>query len=332
MNKLGLGTIGTSWITNSFIEAALETELYELVSVYSRSMEKGKQFASKYGDVDVKDDLEEFVNDENIDVVYIASPNSLHYSQTLIALKAKKHVIVEKPASIDVHQWDEMLEVAKENDVFVFEAAKHLYSPNLEKISKALQDLGEVKGAVFTYIRYSSKYDEVRNGGEPNVFSLNFAGGALMDLGIYPVYTAVALFGEPKNTHYFARKLHTGVDGIGTVILEYETFDLTILVGKTATSKMGVEIYGEEDTLIVDHVSHLGEAVLMNQKSLDETELPLTEQHDNTMIYEAEAFAEMILQPTEKSTIERYSEVSDLARTVTKILYNLRMDADIIFE
>lgn len=332
MNKLGLGTIGTSWITNSFIEAALDTELYDLVSVYSRSMEKGKQFASKYGEIDVKDDLEKFINDENIDVVYIASPNSLHYSQTLMALKAKKHVIVEKPASIDVHQWDEMLEVAKENDVFVFEAAKHLYSPNLEKISKALQDLGEVKGAVFTYIRYSSKYDEVRNGGEPNVFSLNFAGGALMDLGIYPVYTAVALFGEPKNTHYFARKLHTGVDGIGTVILEYETFDLTILVGKTATSKMGVEIYGEEDTLIVDHVSHLGEAVLMNQKSLDETELTLTEQHDNTMIYEAEAFAEMILHPTDKSTIERYSEVSDIARTVTKILYNLRMDADIIFE
>lgn len=331
MDKLQLGTIGTSWITDSFINAALATERYDLNTVYSRNKEKGETFANKYGEVNVETDLTRFIEKADLDVIYIASPNSLHAEQSIQALRAKKHVIVEKPASTNVKEWDEMVRVADENGVFVLEAAKHMHIPNLAKIADEIKKLGTINGATFPYVRYSSRYDNVLAGEEPNIFSLKFAGGSLMDLGIYPVYTAVALFGEPEEALYFPRKMRTGVDGIGTAILRYETFDVTILVSKIATSAYEVEIYGESETLIVDHVSHLNKARLLDIKTSEEHEVKLEEQHENDMYYEAETLAKMIANKDSHETQERYQELTDLARIVSGLLYDLRTQAGILF-
>src|SRR5699024_26047 len=207
-----------------------------------------------------------------------------------------------------------------------------LYIPNLEKISNEIKKLDGIVGATFPYVRYSSRYDNVLAGEEPNIFSLKFAGGALMDLGIYPIYTAVALFGEPEEAVYYPRKIRTGVDGIGTVILRYKEFDVTILVGKIATSSYEVEIYGAKETLIINHVSELGKARKVDHQTLEEQEVNLVEQHKNSMFYEAEALAKMIQTKDEPETLERYEELSDLARTVSGLLNNLLTQADIIFD
>jgi predicted dehydrogenase len=331
MAKLGLGTIGTSWITDSFIEAALESKQYTLNCVYSRGAEKAKEFAEKYGDIAIETDLDAFMNNEHLDVIYIASPNSLHYEQTLLALKAGKHVVVEKPASTNPDQWDEMLEVAQANDVFVFEAARHMHIPNFKKIQETLNDFGDIQGATFAYAKYSSRYDAVLAGEEPNIFSLDFAGGVLMDLGIYPVYTAVALFGKPKTAKYFPRKMKTGVDGSGTILLRYETFDVTLLISKTTTSLIGMEIYGETDTLVVDHATDMTKATRIDAKSLEAKEISLRAQHENTMYYEAEKFAEMIANKQDETTLKQYQELSELAGIVSGILYDLRMQNDLQF-
>lgn len=331
MAKLRLGTIGTSWITDSFIEAALESNQYTLNGVYSRGAGKAKEFAGKYGDVAIETDLKAFMNQEDLDVIYIASPNNLHYEQALLALNAGKHVIVEKPASTNVDQWEEMLAVSKENDVFIFEAARHIHTPNLKKIDHTLKDFGNIKGATFAYAKYSSRYDAVLAGEEPNIFSLDFAGGVLMDLGIYPIYTAVVLFGEPETGKYFPRKIKTGVDGSGTIILQYETFDVTLLVSKTTTSMIGMEIYGEANTLVVNHATDITKATRVDAKSLEEQAVALEKQKDNAMYYEAEKFAEMIATKNDEETLERYEELSELAKIVSGILYDLRMQNDLKF-
>lgn len=331
MDKLRLGTIGTSWITDSFIEAALESEKYTLQCVYSRGAEKAKEFAGKYGDITIETDLETFMNKDTLDIIYIASPNSLHYEQALLGLKAGKHVVVEKPASTNVDQWEKMLEVAKENDVFVFEAARHMHIPNLKVIQDTLNDFGDIQGATFAYAKYSSRYDAVLAGNEPNIFSLDFAGGVLMDLGIYPVYTAVALFGKPQSAKYFPRKMKTGVDGSGTILLQYKAFDVTVLISKTTTSMIGMEIYGETDTLVVDHATDMTEATRVDAKSLEEEKVALKNQNNNTMYYEAEKFAEMIANKDTKETLEHYEELSELARIVSDILHDLRMQNNLKF-
>lgn len=332
MTKLKLGTIGTSWITDSFIEGALATSFYDLNTIYSRNKEKGEEFASKYDKVLVETDFNKFLTNKELDVIYVASPNSLHYEQSLLALQAKKHVIVEKPATLNVKQWDHLLEEADKNKVFILEAARHMHLPNLEIIQKEVEELGEIRGGIFPYVRYSSRYDNVLAGEEPNVFSLNFAGGALMDLGIYPIYTAVALFGKPKENYYFAQKIATGVDGIGTVILRYEKFDLTILVGKNASSAAEVEIYGADKTLIIDHVSHLAKARLLDIRTFAEQDVELEAVRKNDMYYEALTLAEMILQPNSTKTKERYQHYSNLARIVTELLDELREQAGIVFK
>lgn len=332
MSKLQLGTIGTSWITDSFIEVAVATDYYELNRIYSRTKESGKEFAKNYGDVDVETDLEVFIEHPELDVIYIASPNSLHYEQSLLALKAKKHVMVEKPATLNVEQWDKLLKVAEENGVFVLEAARHMHIPNLAIVADEVKKLGSIRGATLPFLQYSSRYDKVLAGEEPNVFSLKFAGGALMDLGIYPIYTAVALFGEPKEAHYYPRKIATGVDGNGTIIFRYPNFDVTILVGKNISSSYEAEIYGEDNTLIIDHVTDLNQARLLNIRTLEEENLVFEEQHENNMYYEAKTFAEMIADKDSSTTQAKYKKFSDLARIVSGLLHDMRKQTNIIFE
>lgn len=331
MKKLRLGTIGTSWITDSFITAALNTGSYELAEVYSRTAEKGRKFSKKYGKISVEDDFDRFINNEKLDVIYIASPNSLHFDQSMQALKAKKHVIVEKPAVTSPKEWDALVEEAKNNNVFIFEAAKHMHTPNFKEVKKIVQDLGAIKGATFAFSKYSSKFDAYLAGEEPNIFSLKFAGGALMDLGIYPVYLSLALFGKPENSYYFARKLSTGVDGNGTIILRYPSFDVTIFVGKNTTSEIGGEIYGEQATLLLDHVSEVSQAELLDYHTNQKTKLPLNEQKSNEMYYEAETFAHFLNNPQNTEVIEEYRKYSALAKDVATVLYDLRHQEEIYF-
>lgn len=332
MEKLQLGTIGTSWITDSFIESALATEEYDLHTVYSRSKESGEDFAKKYGEENVETNFHSFIENPELDVIYVASPNSLHHEQTLLALAAGKHVMVEKPATINVEEWDDMLRTAEENDVFVVEAARHMYLPNLKIIKEEIEKLGTIRGATLPFLQYSSRYDNVLAGEEPNVFSLKFGGGVLMDLGVYPVYTAVALFGEPEDVFYFPQKIATGADGFGTVILRYDGFDVTIIISKNASSSYEAEVYGAEETLIMDHVTNINEARLLDIRTLEEEEILLKDQYENNMYYEAEAFAEMIATKESAETKERYKKISEKARIVSGLLYELRMNADIIFD
>src|SRR4051794_28274423 len=99
-NNMKYGTIGTSPITNEFIESAKLVDGMELTAVYSRNIEKGISFAGKHGVKSVFIDLEQMASSELIDAVYIASPNSLHYEQSKLFLEKGKHVLCEKPIAI----------------------------------------------------------------------------------------------------------------------------------------------------------------------------------------------------------------------------------------
>ena len=108
---LKLGVIGTSAISHHFIEAAHTSGQYQLVAVYSRKLETAATFASRYKNIQLFDQLEEFFQ-SSFDVVYIASPNSLHFVQAKTALSAGKHVILEKPAVTQPHEWLDLRQTA----------------------------------------------------------------------------------------------------------------------------------------------------------------------------------------------------------------------------
>lgn len=331
MMALRLGIIGTNWITNQFVDAALETGLYEMVGVYSRTVEKAKSFGEPYGATIFETDLDVYAQHPEIDVMYVASPNSLHFEQAVTLMKAGKHVIVEKPMFSNPTEWETAAKVAKENNVFLFEAARHIHEENFNIVKNEIKNIESLQGANFTYMKYSSRYSQVLAGHEPNIFSLTYSGGALADLGVYPIYAALSWFGMPDSSHYFCTKIATGVDGKGTAILRYPDFDVTINTGKIANSYLPSEIYGLNKTLSMDGITGITTIELIDRKT-DLKENIAQTIIANPMTEEAQAFAEVLNNPTGEKQLKNYAEWQELSRQVNRVLTDLRQDAGIVFE
>ncbi|EFU74083.1 Gfo/Idh/MocA family protein [Enterococcus italicus] len=325
-----LGVIGTNWISHQFVDGALSSGKYQLTGVYSRKKETAEAFARQYTSCLVTEDLQELVTSTVIDVIYIASPNSLHYEQAKAALSHGKSVIVEKPAVSTPEELADLIQLANENNVYFFEAARNIHEANFQRVRDALPPIDQIQGASFTYMKYSSRYDEVLAGNEPNIFSLKFSGGSLMDLGVYLVYAAVGLFGAPRDVDYFAQKIATGVDGSGYGLLHYDTFDVVIHHGKTGDSFAKSEIYLADGTVELDGVNAIKEVVHYNRMTKETNFLDLAKSHENPLFEEAVDFATILQNPTKKDR-ERYESWLDSARTVHQILYKLRQKAGIVF-
>ena len=321
---LKLGIIGTGAISHHFVDAAHTSGEYQLVAVYSRKIETAEKFASHYQNVTLFDQLEDFFK-YSFDIVYIASPNSLHFSQAKIALVAGKHVILEKPAVTQPKEWKDLLQTAQKNQRFIFEAARNYHEDAFATIKNFLADK-HVLGADFNYAKYSSKMPNLLAGDTPNVFSDRFAGGALMDLGIYPIYAAVRLFGKSTHATYQAQKLDNSIDLNGDGMLYYPDYQVHIKAGKNITSNLPCEIYTTDGTLTLDTIEHVSSAIFTDHQG-NEVQLPI-QQAPHTMTEEVAAFANMIKQ----ADLTLFQSWIDDATHVHNLLYTMRQNAGIRFE
>lgn len=329
---INLGIIGTNWITHQFVQAALSTGEYELTAVYSRQLDKAQAFGSKYeGDIAYATDLTTFFHLEHVDTVYIASPNSLHFRQAKQGILAGKNMIVEKPAFSTPKEMDEIIQLANEKKVFFFEAARNIHESGFKKIADYLPVKGELLGANFSYMKYSSRYDQVLDGEVPNIFSTQFSGGAMMDLGVYLVYAAVAWFGMPTEVHYFPRKISTGVDGLGWGILRYDSFDVSIQPGKIGDAYLPSEIYFDSGTLVMNGVNAIEKVEFHDRQHQEITTLEI-KTAENPMADEAKDFANVIKHPTSPTWGLLYEEWIELARSVNQVVYDLRKNGGIKFD
>ncbi|WP_276973286.1 Gfo/Idh/MocA family protein [Tatumella ptyseos] len=292
--KLRLAVVGTHWITDSFVSAALESGLYELCAVYSRTREQAAAFASRYGAPAVFTDLQEMAESDLAEVVYIASPNSLHCEQSCLFMRHGKHVICEKPLASDDVQAGKMIACAKQHQVVLFEAFKTATLPNFRVIRDTLPALGKLRKALLQYCQYSSRYQPYLAGENPNTFNPQFSNGSVMDIGFYPLASAVALWGAPRGVKAQASLLESGVDAHGTVILDYGDFDVTILHSKVSDSVLSSEIQGEEGSLVISKLSTC-EGITLHPRQ-GEVKSPGVAQYDNAMRSEAELFARLVAE------------------------------------
>lgn len=318
-------TIGTSWITEMFIDAAKQTGQAELVSIYSRSEETAEDFAKKckvenwYTDLDL-------MLDGPSEFVYIASPNIMHYEHIIKVIKKGKHVFCEKPLVYNEAQWAKVSQLAKEYGVFVFEGYRHLFSPNYNKLKENLSEIGIIRSGLLHFVQYSSRYDVYKEGEIPNVFSEKYAGGVLMDLGVYPLSMALDLFGEPKDVDYFPVKLSNGIDGSGTLVLTYDDKVITILASKIGSASIPSEIHGEDGTLTFDHIAPISSLKLYNRNA-DLTEELAEPQHEIDMVYQIEEFIKMVHQ----ENIESYEKWMERSRQVAKWTEKVRKETGVLF-
>lgn len=320
------GTIGTSWITDTFIDAAKGAVGFTLAAVYSRAEKKAKDFADKHGVEHYFTDVEKMAKSKIIDCVYVASPNSFHYKHALTFLKQKKHVICEKPIFSNTKEWEKAYRIAQENGVYLFEAMRNIHSPNFTALKDNLDRIGNVRSMFLHQVQYSSRYDSYLQGDRPNIFTSDFSGGALVDLGVYPLSIAIGLFGTPEQVSYYPDILDSGVDGNGTLVLTYDGFTCTIMCSKRSNSFNSCEIYGEKGTLVFESAGEINNPRLMKSPSKEEEGLESAE-IDNNMKYEIEDFISII----ENEDTKEYADLKKQSYMVLSVTEKARKQSGIIF-
>lgn len=321
---LNFGIIGTSDISHKFISSAHLSKYFQLSAIFSRKLETAVSFSTNYENVILYTEWIKFLS-APIDLVYIASPNALHFEQAKAVLSAGKHAIIEKPMVSTPVELAQLRKIAKENGVFLFEAARNYHEEAITIIKDFLKDK-TVWGANFSYAKYSSKMPELLAGQTPNIFSTDFSGGALMDLGVYTLYTAIGLFGRPNAARYAAHQLPSSIDLNGTGQLIYDDFLVSIQAGKNITSNLPSEIYTSEGTLTLNACQHISSAIFTKHDG-SQIVLPILAQEDS-MLEEAQAIAKVIQQ----NNHELAEEWLDVAEAVHHTLYTMRQDAGITFK
>ena len=249
---MNLATIGRGPIVEDALRALEEVDGLQPTAVYSRKMEDAIDFAGRHGIEKTYDDLDQLLKDPDIDVIYIASPNSLHHSQARKALEAGKNVILEKPFVSSLEQAEDLFETAERNGVMIFEAITTTHHRNFRKLREQLERIGNPKQAVLNFSQYSSRYDAYRQGKVTNAFDPAFDGGALMDIGLYNIQLALGLFGKPEKVSYFPNRGFNGIDTSGILLLEYPNLIVTSIAAKDSGPIYEAIIAGDEGSMIID--------------------------------------------------------------------------------
>lgn len=318
-----LAIVGTNWITDKFIEAALQSQKYQLSAVYSRSIDKAQLFAQKYHIDIIYTDLVRLAKNTQIDAIYIASPNSLHFAQTKLMLENGKDVICEKPLTSNLEQTKALIDIAIDRQQVIFEALKIYYLPNYQQIRNYLPKLGKIRKVLLNYCQYSSRYPSYLKGENPNTFNPLFSNGSIMDIGVYPLNFAIGLWGKPTTISATASLLESGVDAHGSVVMKYEDFEVIIWHSKVSNSYIPSEIQGEDGSLIINHLS-VCQQVSYQPRQANHQDVSVT-QNSNEMYYEANHFAELCQQR------QIMHNGLNNSLTASELITNIRQQTGVIF-
>lgn len=325
MDEIRLGTVGSGVIVHSILDNVKLTDGIRLVAVYSRSQEKGRTLAEQYGAEKCYTDMDAFLQDEEVNFVYVATPNLLHYEQAKRALLAGKNVICEKPFCTKVEQARELVRIAKEKHLFLVDAVPTAFLPNLEIIRRELPKIGRIKLVLANYSQYSSRYDKLLVGEVPNIFNPEFAGGCLMDINFYNLYLNIALFGKPAETVYYPNIFGNLADTSGILMMRYDGFVSEAAGAKDTWGVNSFQIEGEKGYIYIRDGSNGIAEVKVVTKTSEETFND--QENPDRWFYEVQNLTKLILADDYEAIYSRLDVMLD----VVEILETARKKAGIIF-
>ena len=322
-----LAIIGSGMIVKEFLTISHNIKGLELEAICGRaaSKEKLNDLKNEYGINNIFYDYTKLLN-SNVDTVYIALPNNLHFEYAKKALEANKNVIIEKPITTNYKEALILSKLARERKLFIFEAITTQYLPNYKKIKELVHTLGDIKIVQCNYSQYSSRYNSFKEGNILPAFDPKCAGGALMDLNIYNIHYVVGLFGKPKNVEYYPN-IERGIDTSGILILEYDDFKCVCIGAKDCKAPIANNIQGNNGCIYQDTPANtcMGFEVLMN----DGTKKIFNENnYDHRMINEFIEFVKIV----ESNDLEACYKMLDHSLIVSEIQTIARKKAGIIFE
>lgn len=296
--SIKLGIVGTNFISDRLWHAVQYVPEVEVCAVYSRRQETGDTFAKKYGIEQVYTDYELFLNSD-LDAVYIATPTYAHCPQTLQALEHGKHVLCEKIMAVNAKEVEQMMECAKKNQVVLLEAMRPAFDPAYQLIMDNLPKIGKLRRVTLEYCQYSSRYDKFRQGEILNAFRPELANGAIMDIGVYPSYMLVQMFGMPKEVKAFSTKLENGFEGDGMVMMQYDGMLAEAVYSKITESVNPSVFLGEDGAIVLDSVG-VPEKIEIRYRDGRVEEIPYQtkavreDDRPDNMQFEVAGFAELI--------------------------------------
>jgi len=321
--KIRFGIIGTNKITDQVLEGAALDPRFKLAAVYSRSLERAKEFADKYGVTSIFTDFEAMSS--SIDAVYIASPNALHYEQAIFFLKKGIPVLCEKPLCSNAYEAKQLIEAAQKYHTPLMEAMVATLNPNFLALKEHLPKIGTIRKYFASFCQYSSKYDKFKQGVIENTFKRELSNGCLVDIGVYTIYPMVVLFGRPKSVQATGVMLSSGVDGSGSAIFEYEEMEAIVTYSKVSNSSACTEIQGEEGSLTLDKVS-IPRQLLLKQRNKEQHDLSAAH-CGNDYYYEIREFINLIVAQKIEHEVNSYKN----AIIVMELMDEIRKQIGLVY-
>jgi len=237
------GVIGTGGIAHTFAADLEHTSSGTVAAVGSRRQATADEFGERFGVPNRHDSYEALVEDPDVDVVYVATHHPMHHRDALSALRAGKHVLVEKPFTMNAAEAEEIVAEARERALFAMEAMWARFLPHIREIRRLLAE-GVLGDVVTVHADHAQWFEEDR---EFRLFAPELGGGAQLDLGIYPVSFASMVLGRPNRVLVISDPAFTGVDAQTSILLGYESGAHAVLnstlraVGTTRAAIVGTE-------------------------------------------------------------------------------------------
>lgn len=216
--KYNWGIIGPGNIAHQFAKALSVTENGVLYAVGSRDSGRAGEFAMEYGALQSYGSYDELIEDENVEVVYIATPHHRHYELSKKCLEAGKAVLCEKPITINAGQFDELISLARKNKVFYMDALWTRFLPTVQKTMELIEagKIGEVR-AVKADFGFKTEFHPAGR-----LYNPEMGGGSILDIGIYPIFLSLLVLGYPATIKAASVIGETGVDESCSMSFSYK--------------------------------------------------------------------------------------------------------------
>ena len=320
-----LGILGTGMIVKDLLQIYHQFDIDETYILGTQqTKEETEKLVENYHFNGTYYDYEEMLKSD-IDTIYCALPNHLHFSFSKKALQAGKHVIIEKPITSHPQELEELIEIANQKKLMIFEAMNIHYLPSFLSLKKDIQKIGDVKLAIFNYSQYSSRYNAFKNEIILPAFDYHKSGGALMDINVYNLHALIGLFGTPLNNQYNAN-IEKNIDTSGIMTLDYGSFKAIAIGAKDCKAPLVNTIQGTEGCIIIHSpLSQMFEYTISYNNGENETK-----HFDNAhrLTYEFKEFIKMI----KEKNYQKQQELLNLSLEISKVMKKGRDQQNIVFD
>lgn len=251
--KIKWGIIGLGRISHKFARDLNLVENAELVAVASRDIDRSRKFANQHKCPNFYGNYESLYRDKDVDVVYIATMHHTHARESIAAMNHNKHVLSEKPIAVNSEDANKMIEASQRNEVFFMEAFWSRFNPSIVKV-KELIDAGEI-GKV-RYINADFTFYNLEADINGRILNTHYAGGSLLDVGIYPLFLSYLILGKPNEILARSKFFHTGAEIQTSMILDYKEAQAILYSGFASNTEMKAKICGEKGEIYIHPIWH----------------------------------------------------------------------------